>query len=315
MALGALGYVGYGVESVAGTAVAPTKFLPVQTLNFEDANTFTVPEQIRSSRDHVIAMPAPYSVSGTMEMELIPLDASSLLKSAFCATVVDSAYAGGGYQHVMTPGSASSTFTFEDSKGTVLIMRHMGVRVNTLDIKAAFGSIVTATFGLEGTDRTKYTGTAATPTYATVNPFHFSGATVSIGGASVATVKDFSFQVDNKLGRIGTLRKTRAYNRLENGMRMVKLGLTLDFTDTVEYDRFLAATSFDVSFKLEGDTMPAASGAYTLVLDIPNVFYDKVNVPLKATEYLQLAIETTVVNTNGGNIFTATLVNTEPTVA
>lgn len=319
MGLGALGYVGYGVEVTEGLAVAPTKFLPVTSFSFEDSNDFIVPEQIRHSRDKYIAMAAPYAVSGSMEMELIPLDVASLLRSAFAATVVSSAYAGGGYQHVFTPASAEPFFTFESSAADVLIMRYGGCRVNTLEIKAAYGEIVTASFGLEGLNRAKQVGITA-PTYSNVTPFHFSGADVKVAsGTLLTTVKDFTFGTNNNIERIGTLRKTRAWKRLELGFREVTLGLTLDFTDTAEYDRFLAETVFDVDLHMAGNALlsgpPAMTSLPVLRIQVPNVRWNKVGVPLSAGDYLEQSVEALIISNVGAAIFTATLTNTEPTVA
>ncbi len=42
MALGPIGYVGYGKETTEGTQVAPTIFLPVMSFNFEDTNEYNV---------------------------------------------------------------------------------------------------------------------------------------------------------------------------------------------------------------------------------------------------------------------------------
>lgn len=316
MSLGALGYVGYGVEVTEGTTVAPTKFLPVSSFSFEDSNDFIVPDQIRHSRDKYIAMAAPYAVSGSMEMELIPNDVASILKSAFAATVVTSAYAGGGYQHVMTPGSAEPTFTFESSAADVLVMRYGGVRVNTIEIKAAFGEIVTASFGLEGVNRAKQ-GSAATPTYTNVVPFHFSGVDIKVAaGTALGTVKEFTFGVNNNIDRIGTLRKTRAWKRLELGMREVTLALTIDFTDTSEYDRFLNEDIFDVDLHLAGPVLSGmGTNPSTLRVQVPNVRWNKVGVPLSAGDMLEQSVEALIVAPIGSDIFTATLINNEPTVA
>lgn len=319
MSLGALGYVGYGVEVTDGTFVAPTKWLPVSSFSFEDSNDFIVPDQIRHSRDKYIAMAAPYVVSGSMEMELIPTDISSLLKSAFAATVASSAYAGGGtsaYQHVFTPASAEPTFTFEGSAADILVMRYSGVRVNTLEIKAAFGEIVTASFGLEGVNRAKQ-GSAGTPSYTNVTPFHFSGVDLKVAaGTLLGTVKEFTFGINNNMERIGTLRKTRSWKRMALGMREVSLSLTIDFTDTSEYDRFLAESIFDVDIHMQGQT--ALSGmtvAPLLRIEIPNVRWNKVAVPLSAGDYLEQSVEALIVAPIGSNIFTATLVNNEQSVA
>lgn len=315
MALGALGYVGYGIETAEGTQVAPTKYLPVSSFSVEDSNDFIKPNQIRHSRDFYIAMAAPYVVSGSMEMELIPNGTSNLLKSAFAASVESSAYAGGGYQHVMTPGSTEQTYTFESSADDVLIMRYGGMRVNTIEIKAAFGEIVTASFGLEGVNRDKQVS-ASTPTYINTVPFHFSGVDVKASsGSLLATVKDFTFGVNNNIERVGTLRKTRSWRRLDLGMREVTLALTMDFSDTAEYDRFLAETIFDVDLHMTG---PVGSGMgsnpSTLRIQIPDVRWNKVSVPLSAGDMLEQSVEAMIVAPIGGNIFTATLINDEATV-
>lgn len=315
MSLGALGYVGYGVETSEGTFVAPTKFLPVTSFSFEDSNDFMVPDQIRHSRDRYIAMAAPYPVSGTMEMELIPTDIATLLKSAFTATVNSSGYAGGGYQHVFTPASALDFLTFEGSAADTLIMRYSGVRVNTLEIKAAFGEIVTATFGLEGLGRTKQGG-ASSPSFTNVTPFNFSGVDIKVdGGTPLGTVKDFTFGINNNLTRIGTLRKTRSWRRMALGMREVSLALTIDFTDTVEYDRFLSEDIFDVDLHMEGESALSGMSAKPILrVAVPNVRWNKVGIPLNAGDYLSQAVEALIVAPIGGNIFIATLVNNEATV-
>jgi len=314
MSLGALGYVGYGVEVTDGTFVAPTKWLPVTSFSFDDSNDFIVPDQIRHSRDKYIAMAAPYVVSGSMEMELIPTEIAHLLKSAFAASIVTSAYAGGGYQHVYTPASTEPTFTFESSAADILVMRYSGVRVNTLEIKAAFGEIVTASFGLEGTNRAKQ-GSAGSPSYTNIVPFHFSGADIKVAsGTLLTTVKEFTFGTNNNFEHIGTLRKTRSWKRMAFGMREVTLSLTIDFTDTSEYDRFLNETIFDVDLHLSGPTQAGMASPTILRLQVPNVRWNKVNVPLSAGDYLEQTVEALIVAPIGGNIFTATLVNNEVSV-
>lgn len=316
MSLGAIGYVGYGVESTEGVTVAPTKFLPVSSFSFEDTNDYLVPEQIRGDRDRYVAMAAPYMTSGTMEMELVPNDIASLLKSATAGSVVSSAYAGGGYQHVFTPGNVSPTFTFESSAAGILVMRYGGIRVNTLEINAAFGEIVTSSWGLEGTVREKQ-GSESTEAYADVMPFHFSGAQVTVAGAVSPIVKDFTFSVGNNLDRVGTLRRTRGWRRTALGLRDVGLALTLDFTDTAEYDRFLAESFFAVDLLLEGEAGMSGMGTNkpALRIQIPKVRWNTAAIPLSAGDYLEQSTEALVLRPAGQPIFTMTLVNNEPSVA
>lgn len=312
MSLGALGYIGYGKETVAGTAVAPDRFLPANAFSFEDSDDLMLPEQIRGSRDFSVAMAAPYNVSGSLDMELIPHDIGTLLESAFSATVASGAYAGGGYEHEFTPGSEDVSMTFESSANGILVMRYAGCRVNTLEITGAFGEIVTASFGLEGTGRERQ-GSESSPTYADVEPFHFSGASVKTGGTENGTVKEFTFGVNNNIERIGTLRKTRSWKRMAQGMREVTLSLTLDFTDDAEYDRFEAGAAFEVQLHLEGGIITGAI-KHTLHITIPNVRWTKVGVPLSAGDYLEQSVEATITKASGSDIFTAVLVNNESSI-
>ena len=317
MSLGALGYVGYGVEDTEGTSVAPTKFLPVSSFSMDDSNEFIVPDQIRHSRDRYIALPGPYPVDGTMEMELIPTETAELLRSAWAASVNSSPYGGGGYEHAYTPGSEEPTLTFESSAGDILVLRYAGMRVNTLEIKAAFGEIVTASFGLMGLDREKQESTSS-PDFTDVTPFHFTGADIHVASGQVlGIVKDFTFGTNNNFTRIGTLRRTRRWKRIAFGMREVTLAMNFDFTDDSEYDRFLAEDVFDIDLYMEGNAALTGMGTQVPVLRIQpvNVRWNKAPVPLSANEYLSQSVEALVIAPIGGDIFTASLVNADSAVA
>lgn len=319
--IGALGYVGFGKEVTEGLAVAPTKFLAARSINFSDSNDYLSPLQIRGNRDISLALPAPYQVTGTLEMDLTTEDVGYLLKSAFAATVNTSAYAGvtGAYTHVFTPGGTSPTFTFETSAQGYLIMRYSGVRVNTMEVKAAFGEIVTATFGLDGIDRAKYGGAAATPTYHanSVTPLHFNTATVTIGGSANSDVSNWTFNVNNNVEHIGTLRASRAYRRVALGAREVGLSMTMDFQDSTEYDRLLNDTEFAVALYSEGPTLVGGTNQKSsLKIELPRVKYKTVGLPINAGDFLSQDVECTVLKPNSATaIATVTLVSNEVSLA
>lgn len=307
-----VGYVGYAVETVEGDLTAPNIFLPVSSFSFDSTNDFILPEQIRGNRDQSIAMTSPYAVSGTMEMELVPNGIRPLLKSAFAqgGTITTSAYTGGGYQTDFVPGSdEGTTFSFESSAADILYMRYGGLRVNTLEINAAFGEIVTSSWGLEGTTRAKQ-GSGQTESYAQVYPFHFTGARISVDGTWVANVKNFTFSVGNNLDRVGTLRATRDWYRTTFGMRDVGLSATMDFQNTADYDLFLAETEFEVQLKMEGSSL--GTSVETLHITIPRVRWNMVNAPLSAGEMIEQSVEATILKPlDGSDIFTVTVVNSE----
>jgi len=309
-----VGYVGYAVETTEGDLTTPNIFLPVSSFSFDSTNDFITPEQIRGNRDYSIALASPYSVSGTVDMELVPNGIRPLLKSAFAqgGTITTSAYGGGGYQTDFTPGSAEdTTFAFESSAADILVMRYGGLRVNTFEVNAAFGEIVTASFGLEGTTRAKQGGTQ-TETYDQVTPFHFTGTEISVNGALVANVKNFTFGINNNLDRIGTLRKTRDWYRSSFGMRNVTLSATMDFQNTADYDLFLNETEFEVRLYMEGEVVSGGSDVNVFEITIPRVRWNMVNAPLSAGDFIEQSVEATILRPlNGDPIFTATVVNSE----
>ncbi len=314
--LASVGYVGYGVESTEGVIVAPTIFLPVSSFSFDDTNDYIIPEQLRGSRDRSISMVAPYAVSGSMDMELVPNGIRPLLKSAVAAdgTLTASAYSGGGYQTVFTPGSNDGiTLSFESSAADILVMRYGGIRVNTLEINSAFGEIVTASWGLEGTTRAKQSGTTS-ESYSSVLPFHFTGADVKVNSTLITNLKNFTFSVGNNIERIGTLRKTRSWRRTALGMRDVGLSGAMDFQDTADYDLFLAETEFAVDIHLQGELIPTATSRYQLRIEIPRVRWNMISAPLNAGDFIEQSVEANIMRPlNGDPIFTMTLVNSEST--
>lgn len=318
MSLGALGYVGYGQETTEGTFVSPTIFLPVSSFSFEDTNEYIQPSQIRGTRDRYVSSPAPYMTTGSMDMEFISKGVGPLLVSAFSALggVTTSAYSGGGYQHVLVPGNTSPTFTFESSAADILVMRYGGIRVNTLEIGAAFGELVTAAWGLTGTTRAKQ-GSPATESYADVEPFSFAGASLKVAGANIGNVKSFTFNVGNNLDRIGTLRKTRSWKRTAPGMRDLGLSLVMDFTDTADYDLFLAETEFSVEIHLEGVAGQAGLGTNkpALVLAFPRIKWGAVGVPLTTEDYIEQSVDSIVMRPKtSGNAVDVTLLNSDSVI-
>jgi hypothetical protein len=320
--VGALGYVGFGKETTEGTFATVDKFLAATSVSFDDSNDYLSPMTIRGSRDMTLALPAPFTVNGSLEMPLVSEDVELLLKSAFAASSATTGVVGvaSAYSHVFTPGNASPTFTFEkyaagsDGGSTgALQMQYSGVRVNTLELRASFGEIVTATVGLDGTDRQRVSpATPLTPSYAavSVNPFHFNGAKVSIGGSDSAIVKDLTLSVNNNVEHIGTLRQTRGFSRVAMGAREITLSMSMDFQDGTEYDRLLNDSEFAVELTFRGPLI-TGSTYHSLVVTLPRVKYRTVGVPLSAGDMISQDVECTVLKPVGGNIATVTLINTK----
>jgi hypothetical protein len=316
MTLASLGYVGYGIEATEGDFIQPSTYLPVTSFTFDDSNDYMVPDQIRGSRDRSIALPGPYSTSGSLDIELVPNGIVPLLYSAFAAdSASTSTYytsPSSYYIHSLTTGNDSPyTFTFESSAGDILYRRYGGIRVNTMEVQASFGEIVTASFGLEGTTRGIYSGPYASESFSQVVPFHFVDSKVLLNGGDKLNVKSFTFGINNNIDRIGTLRRTRAYKRTVMGMRDVSLSMTLDFQDTTDYQKFLDETEFSVVLDFEAGYINGSSGPkYTFTITIPRVRYNNTSVPISGGDYIEQSVDCQVLRPmTGAAILTAVLQN------
>lgn len=320
--VGALGYIAYGKETTEGTFVTATKFLAANSFNFDDTNEYLSPMTIRGTKDMTLAMPAPFNVTGTLEMPLVPDDIELLLKSAFSASSVTTAGSSSSYSHVFTPGAVSPTLTFEGYTGGSdglntdgLIRQYGGVRVNTLELRASFGEIVTASFGLDGSTRQTKPLVSGnldplTPSYAatSLQPFHFNGAKVQFDGTDKATVKDLTFSINNNVEHIGTLRQTRNYSRVASGAREITMSMSMDFQDTSDYQALLDEDEFGVTLVFRGSLI-GGSVYNQLTVDLPRVKFRRVGVPISAGDFITQDVECTVLKPNASNIATVTLVN------
>src|SRR3972149_3855518 len=308
MALGENGYVGFGVESVPGEAASITHYLPtVRAFTGEDTDDDMAPEYIHDSRDLTVSMPGPKSVSGTMETDLTTVDIVPLLQSAWGATATDgSAYSGGGYQFDFVPGAKVVAVTVESNSDDLLVKTYTGVRIDGLEIKAAYGELVTASWNLEGVDNLTSAEEPDSPTYTDTSPLSFTGAEVFIDGTQSATIKDVTFGVNGNHERIGVLRKTRAWSRMSHGRRDIMLSFTADFINADEVDRFDAADWFEVILNFEGDTV--GTNVERLTITLPKCRYIRGGGPLQPGQ-LEQSLECRVLKPVGQAIFTATLIS------
>ena len=101
-------------------------------------------------------------------------------------------------------------------------------------------------------------------------------------------------------------------------MRDLGLTLTMDFTDTADYDLFLNESEFSVLLHLEGQAGLAGMGTNkpALVLSFPRVRHGAVGVPLSTADYLEQTVTTTIMRPQtSGNAVDVTLVNNESAIS
>lgn len=183
------GQLGWKQESTWGTAVTVDVFQPVLSVKPRVDEGYIRSMGIRAGRR--TRNPARLGrrvVGADVEMELPNTSLAVLLKHYFGGYAFG---AGSPNTHTNTPGAhLSKSLTIqggvEDTGGTVRPFTWEGAKIDTWSISAAVGDLCKTSFGFTGEDVS--TGTAlASASYATITPFSFVEASVTVNGSAVAS--------------------------------------------------------------------------------------------------------------------------------
>jgi hypothetical protein len=196
--LNALGYVGFGVQTVEGTPVAPTFFLPYDTL--------TAPEQIKMitrrngyTRDLSLAARIGQFTNLTLKAPLFPKAGGALLAYAMGGTDTVTG-AGDPYTHALTLASGQLPFvTFEVGMGNgTIIHRIPDCLINTFKFNLVGGQIVDLDITVMGRLAVRQTS-AATVTFETDRMLSFLDAALTFTGLDVVQtdVSEASIEINN----------------------------------------------------------------------------------------------------------------------
>lgn len=263
--------IGIGVESVFGTPVTVTRWYEHLSETFDYDKTvkqgmgLRVGSRFARSARRVIPLIA---ATGDLELEL-PSKGMGLLLKAALGTGTATLVSGSTWQHVFTPGVATTLDKLTIQKGvvrtdgTVDPYTYTGCTVDAFELNCPNGDIVTTKFSFDAKDLATATGYTA-PSYpaAPVNIYHFAEGAITIGGAvtvptatamgtggtAVANVRDFNVKYDNVL-------KTDRFNFGASGKKaQPTLGATvgtgtmsIEYSDTAIRDAYIADTELALS--------------------------------------------------------------------
>ena len=145
--------------------------------------------------------------------------------------------------------------------GTVTPKTIAGCKISSWEISAAQSAIATGRFTVDGASFTTGTALATASFPANNSVFHFAQGAITVDGAAVANIKDFTLTVDNVL-------KTDRYNlgsagvkaeQVINGFRAISGSITAEFTDTTLLSKFLADTSAAIALTFTGTSSSSLS--------------------------------------------------------
>lgn len=190
----------YGEETVYNTAVTPTKYFGiVQNFNFNETNGILKTKSIDSRRTKILSY-GPYSVSGTINSQVIDW---SLLKYALGSVSgtstlnypdVSTSFDTG----ILTLPSITIEGVSDDNQGSKIT----GCKCSSCNINIAEGQIVTMETGWTGSKAFNITSLTGSYTSPTNVPLTYIQGVFERSGSSIGVVKSVSIGITNAFNLI-----------------------------------------------------------------------------------------------------------------
>jgi hypothetical protein len=291
------GQLGFKVESTFGTGVVVDSFPEFNSAPFKANPVFVQGQGLRVGQrfnygDRRVLVKK--DVSGEFELDLLTKGNGKLIQAALGGTGTSTLIAGTAYQQLFTPTTTDylSSYTIQggvvpEGGGAVQPHTFVGCLFTGFEITGGNASVPTIKFNWIGKDLVTATAlaTAAYPTG--VEVLSFTGGSIGLGGTltvptttalgtgttATANIVDFSFSYDNALdsggfnfGGGGLLSRRPALGRRTGSGKM-----TIEYTDNVLRDAWLAGTSLPLTVRYASTTLISGSSYPTFQLSIPAI--------------------------------------------
>lgn len=302
MAQASYGYFGFGVEATPGTAVAPTKFLPVKDVDFPIDTEFIEIREISGSRQAFSSFDGPVRPDVNFTTAFYPSAGMAVLMRGLFGTSTAAAYAGSAtaFTHTFADAATLPSLSFErsdarqDGQG-IILQRVNGCKIESMGFSCAYGEDVEVSVSAQGLGFPTTPGAKPVSfTYPAMNPFIFTGAAVELDGTPSLVFKSVDFEFTNTLERQEALRGTReAYKILEGGMECTLSG-TLIFDDLTIYNKFKNSEYMTVTVIFQGDVAdatPTPDAFYKARFHWPKVKVSNYGIPMTAGEVMEADVE------------------------
>lgn len=299
------GQLGYASETVVGTEVTVTKFLPVNSVGVAQEIERLDSQGIRAGRLVTSAWKSgSRTIAGTVELELWNVDIATIFRHMFGAVATTGT---GPFVHTFTPADLTGdALTIQAGKpdvtGTVQPFTWAGCKFGGWTLSANVGEICMLSLDVVGMTETTATALATASYDAGLSPFVFTEASLDIAGAGVNTVQSFDLVCDTGLTERFRLGTDTSLEYLQNAFREFTGSITTDFESLAAYNRFVNGD--EASLVLTFD-----NGTDTLVIT-QNVRFDGESPELAGPELLEQPLTYKAVSaTSDANAITAELTN------
>jgi hypothetical protein len=275
--------LGIAAETTFNTSVTVTRFYEFTSENISYNKKTAVGMGLRAggqlprSQRRVVTT---FDAGGDIMLDLPTKGLGLLLSHAMGSAPTAVTTTTGVYSYSFTLGdvygrSMTAQVGVPQYGGTVTPKTVSGAKIQSFELAVATGGIATGKFTLDAASLT--TGTAlATASYtAATNLFHFAQGAITLDGASIANVKDFTLTVDNTLkqDRYNLGASGAKAEQVINGFRKVSGKLTAEFTDTTLFAKFYADSNAALVLTFTGAVIAGGQNE-KLVITLPVVKFD-----------------------------------------
>jgi hypothetical protein len=237
--IGAGGFAGLALETVAGTYVAPTKFFPFESESLNWTQDTTMRRPIRQSADVIGAVLGNGRVEGDISMECLEDIVPYFLHCARTS--------------VVKSGSTNYTYAFKGSAAAVPA-RTMSITIVRNGQVFGYTGVVVSSFTISIEDailkfsctmigRDEAVQSAPTPTFVNTAPYGAGSYVATVAAGTITDSDSFSFQVDDSGTAQNRIRNARGAAFVSYGERSVSISMDRDFETRTEYDGFKALTA------------------------------------------------------------------------
>lgn len=246
--------MGIALETVSGTYVAPTKFVPLRSESLAYQQDTVMRRPIAQTVDITAAIPGNVHVEGDVEMESTP-DVAAYFHHIMRGALVKTG--AGPYTYVYTGNcGATGANTASGKTASITIVRntgqvfgYVGCLVGQAQYKVDNGALV-ATYSIIGTDEA--TQSSPTPTWGTAIPFGAGQIALEVPTASqIFDTEGFDFTINDNAEpqyRMVTGAGARGARFVKFGERELSMSVDRDFDTRADYDAFKAYTSQSITW-------------------------------------------------------------------
>jgi len=271
-------YVGYGEESTYGTAVARSYFLDVNSESVVDNHTIVKSGALNKvGVDTARVAAGSQAYAGDIAFDAMYGGWERLLRFLSGSTGYTYAATATSAKHTVVPADdVDDSFTLEVFRDSADFLTpdqnkaflYDGCKINQMTFAAAVDSFLQVTASIIAKNQSR--GAKSSPSLPAENLIVFTQGAVTIDGASY-NVANFNLTINNSLNankrRLGS---RTIFEPTRDGKIAVTGSLTLDFESFARYDKFMAATAFQIVLTCTGGAIGGAySGSEKLTITLP----------------------------------------------